>query len=125
MYLRRALLAAGVVVGAAAVSVVFAKDRRKPVAVDPTHPNLGATQDLIDLAFGKIVDAQQANEWDWDGHAARAKQLLQKANSELRQASETASRIRRQITLLSPEAETPKTTWAEHINGPGAVLRLG
>src|SRR5258708_7498895 len=110
MYFYKGLLAAGFVIGVAAAGVVFAKDRRKPVAVDPNHPNLGATQDLVDLAFGKILDAQQANEWDWDGHAARAKQLLQKANSELKLASETASRIRRQITLLSPEVEAPKTT---------------
>ena len=126
MYLRKAFLAAGVAVGLAAVSVIFTKDRRKPAVVDPTHPNLAATQDLVDMAFGKIMDAQQANEWDWDGHAAKAKNFLQKANGELKQAAETATRIRRQITLLSPEAEAPKAaTWAEHINGPGAVLRLG
>ena len=126
MFFHRALLAAGVAVSVAAVGAIFAKSQRKPVMVDPTHPNLAATQDLVDMAFGKIVDPQQANEWDWDGHAARAKQLLQKANGELRQAAETATRIRRQITLLSPEVEAPKAaTWAEHINGPGAVLRLG
>ncbi len=125
MHIYKAFLAAGFAVGVVAVGAIFAKDRRKPVAVDPNHPNLGATQDLVDLAFGKIVDAQHANEWDWDGHAARAKQLLQKANGELKQAAETASRIRRQIRLLSQEAEAPKTTWVEHINGPGAVMRLG
>src|ERR1700733_14715039 len=92
MFFHRAFLAAGVAVGVAAVGAIFTKNQRKPVMVDPTHPNLAATQDLVDLAFGKIVDAQHANEWDWDGHAARAKQLLQKANGELRQGAGTARR---------------------------------
>jgi hypothetical protein len=43
------------------------------------HPNLAAAQRLTDEAYNKITAAQQANEWDLDGHAAKAKQLLDQA----------------------------------------------
>ena len=32
---------------------------------------------LSDEAYAKIVAAQQANEWDMDGHAQKAKELLE------------------------------------------------
>jgi len=56
------------------------------------HPNLAAAQRLVDQAFNKISAAQQANEWDMNGHAAKAKQLLDQANSELKLAAEAANR---------------------------------
>jgi len=56
------------------------------------HPNLAAAQRLIDQAFTKISAAQQANEWDMSGHAARAKQLLDQANAEIKLAAEAANR---------------------------------
>ena len=48
------------------------------------HPNLMAAQHLIDQAFGRLNDAQRANEWDMGGHAARAKDLLEQANREIK-----------------------------------------
>jgi hypothetical protein len=56
------------------------------------HPNLAAAQRLIEQAQGKIDAAQQANEFDMNGHAARAKQLLNQAYGELKAAAETANR---------------------------------
>ena len=56
------------------------------------HPNLAAAQRLCDQAFNKIVAAQQANEWDMDGHAQKAKDLLDQANRELKAAAEAANR---------------------------------
>ena len=56
------------------------------------HPNIAAAQRLTDQAFNKISAAQQANEWDMDGHAAKAKDLLDQANRELKQAAEAANR---------------------------------
>ena len=56
------------------------------------HPNLAAAQRLVDQAFNKISAAQQANERDMNGHAAKAKQLLDQANSELKLAAEAANR---------------------------------
>jgi hypothetical protein len=55
------------------------------------HPNLAAAQRLVDQAFNKITAAQQANEWDMNGHAAKAKDLLDQANKELKLAAEAAN----------------------------------
>ncbi len=33
------------------------------------HPNLAAAQRLVDQAYQRISDAQQANEWDMHRHA--------------------------------------------------------
>jgi hypothetical protein len=56
------------------------------------HPNLAAAQRLTDQAYAKVVAAQQANEFDMDGHAQKAKDLLDQANQELKQAAEAANR---------------------------------
>jgi hypothetical protein len=56
------------------------------------HPNLAAAQRLCDQAFEKIQAAQSANEWDMSGHAAKAKELLDQANHELKQAAESANK---------------------------------
>lgn len=56
------------------------------------HPNLAAAQRLTDQAWQKIVAAQRANEFDMAGHAQKAKELLDQANRELKQAAEAANR---------------------------------
>ena len=56
------------------------------------HPNIAAAQRLIDQAFSRITAAQEANEFDLAGHAAKAKELLDQANKELKLAAETANR---------------------------------
>lgn len=58
------------------------------------HPNIAAAQRLVDQAFNRISDAQRANEWDMDGHAAKAKELLDQANRELKLAAEAANHHR-------------------------------
>jgi len=58
------------------------------------HPNLAAAQRLSQQAFERIVAAQQANEWDMQGHAQKAKNLLDEVNRELKLAAETANRKR-------------------------------
>ncbi len=55
------------------------------------HPNLAAAQRLVDQALGRIDAAQQANEFDMGGHAAKAKDLLARANEELKAAAEEAN----------------------------------
>ena len=55
------------------------------------HPNLAAAQRLSTQAYEKISQAQQANEWDMGGHAAKAKDLLDQVNRELKEAAETAN----------------------------------
>jgi len=55
------------------------------------HPNLAAAQRLVDQAYKRVTDAQQANEFDLGGHAAKAKELLEQANAELKQAAEVSN----------------------------------
>ncbi len=55
------------------------------------HPNIAAAQKLASQAFDKITAAQKANEYDMDGHAAKAKDLLEQANAELKLAAEAAN----------------------------------
>lgn len=59
------------------------------------HPNLAAAQRLSHEAFEKIEAAQRANEWDMNGHAQKAKELLDQVNVELKLAAEAANRNRR------------------------------
>jgi hypothetical protein len=56
------------------------------------HPNLAAAQRLVDQAFKKISEAQEANEFDMNGHAAKAKELLEQVNHELKEAAEAANK---------------------------------
>jgi hypothetical protein len=56
------------------------------------HPNLAAAQRLSRQAWEKINAAQAANEWDMNGHAQKAKDLLDQVNRELKAAAETANR---------------------------------
>ena len=55
------------------------------------HPNLAAAQRLSQQAWEKIVAAQEANEWDMQGHAQKAKNLLDEVNKELKMAAEAAN----------------------------------
>ena len=55
------------------------------------HPNLAAAQDFILRAVNRMTAAQKANEYDMDGHAAKAKALLDQAYAEIKLAAETAN----------------------------------
>jgi hypothetical protein len=55
------------------------------------HPNLSRAQHQTDMAYKSIVAAQEANEFDLGGHAAKAKDLLDQANQELKQAAEVSN----------------------------------
>jgi hypothetical protein len=56
------------------------------------HPNIAAAQRLTAQAFEKITTAQEANEWDMQGHAKKAKELLDEANNQLKQAAQAANK---------------------------------
>jgi hypothetical protein len=56
------------------------------------HPNLAAAQRLSRQAWERLGAAQQANEWDMQGHAQKAKNLLDEVNNELKLAAEAANR---------------------------------
>ena len=88
-------LTAGVV-GAAMMVAFFACAERgsaEPVTnVDPhRHGNIARAQELSRQAYDAMTAAQQANEFDLGGHAARAKELLAQANQEMKLAAEAAN----------------------------------
>lgn len=79
----------------AVTGIVIAQEQPERNVSPARHPNLAAAQRLCDQAFNRISDAQRANEWDMDGHAAKAKELLEQANRELKAAAESANHHRR------------------------------
>jgi hypothetical protein len=72
-------------------AVALAQMPKKNVSA-ARHPNIAAAQRLSQQAYEKIVAAQQANEWDMQGHAQKAKDLLDQVNNELRQAATSANK---------------------------------
>jgi hypothetical protein len=86
----------GCVVSAGTLAAGGAMAQERPERnVGRRHPNLAAAQRLTQQAFERIVAAQQANEWDLGGHAQRAKELLDQANRELKQAADVSNRDHR------------------------------
>jgi hypothetical protein len=86
MKLRNVFLSSALVLGLVAGGVTVAQN------VDfGRHPNLAEAQHLIDKAYEKISAAQGANEFDMDGHAAKAKDLLEQANREIKLAARAAN----------------------------------
>jgi hypothetical protein len=55
------------------------------------HPNIAAAQKLSVQAYERITAAQKANEYDMEGHALKAKELLEQVNAELKLAAEAAN----------------------------------
>ncbi len=79
-------LGVSVIVAGAAV----AKEPVKNVSAKK-HPNIAAAQRLVDQAWEKVTAAQKANEYDLGGHAAKAKDLLEQANTELKEAAKESN----------------------------------
>lgn len=80
MKLAKAMLGTALVLGGA-VGGAFAQHQ---------HPNISEAQHLIEQAVQRITTAQKDNHYDMQGHAERAKQLLQQAEQELTMASQVA-----------------------------------
>ncbi len=55
------------------------------------HPNLMQAQRLAEQAHNSILAAQRAHEWDKDGYAANAENLVEQAIGELREAMESSA----------------------------------
>lgn len=71
--------------------LVFAQKKPAQNVGGKRHPNLAAAQRLSAQAYQRIIDAQNANEWDLAGHAQKAKQLLDEANAELKKSAEISN----------------------------------
>jgi len=71
-------------------SAVFAGE--PVVDISPRlHPNLAAAQRLSRKAYNRIATAQKANDFDMEGHAQKAKDLLDQVNIELKLAAQAAN----------------------------------
>ncbi len=88
---KRSLVASAVVALLLCGGAVLAQMPKDNVSAR-RHPNLAAAQRLCTQAYEKIVEAQKANEWDMQGHAQKAKELLDQVNRELKEAAEAANR---------------------------------
>jgi hypothetical protein len=55
------------------------------------HPNLARAQTQAQNCYNSVVAAQQANEFDLQGHAQKAKALLEQVNNELKLAAEASN----------------------------------
>ncbi len=56
------------------------------------HPHLAAAQAAGEKAYNELSAAQAANDFDMGGHAAKAKDLLQQANEQLKMAVADANK---------------------------------
>jgi hypothetical protein len=91
MTIRRVIL--GTVISGTLLCGGILVAQKPPRNVSPRrHPNLAAAQRFLDQAFQKITAAQEANEFDMSGHAAKAKELLEQADKELKEAAEAANK---------------------------------
>jgi len=62
--------------------------------VESGHPNIIAAREHVEHALERLHQAQVANAYDLDGHAAKAEQLLRQALEEMRLAAAAANRNR-------------------------------
>jgi hypothetical protein len=91
--MNRRNFVSGCVLSAGALAAGAAVGQEAPRRdIGRRRPNLAAAQRLCQQAYERIVAAQQANEFDMGGHAQRAKDLLDRANNELKEAAESANR---------------------------------
>ena len=83
----RNLIIGCIIIGLLTISIaMYAKD-----VSAVRHPNLAAAQGLIEKAIERVSMAQKANEFDMNGHAAKAKTLLDQAYSEIKLAAKAAN----------------------------------
>ena len=85
--LYRNLVIGGLVLGIVVLSLAVYANNVSRVR----HPNLAAAQTFIEKAINKVSAAQVANEFDMNGHAAKAKSLLDEAYTEIKFAAQAAN----------------------------------
>jgi gas vesicle protein len=90
--MKTKVLLSGILVAASLSGGVVLAQRPKDNVSGKRHPNLAAAQRLSTQAYEKITSAQKANEWDMQGHAQKAKELLEQVNNELKEAAEAANK---------------------------------
>ena len=87
----RQLISAGILSVALMTGTVASANKPVTNVSGKKHPNLAAAQRLVEQAYDKITAAQKANEYQLGGNAAKAKDLLERANNLLKEAAKTAN----------------------------------
>jgi hypothetical protein len=72
--------------------MLFAQERPADNIDPQRHPNLAEAQKLCNRAYDKLVEAQGANQFDMNGHAQKAKDLLVEASHEMKAAALAANK---------------------------------
>ena len=74
------------------LGLVFAQERPVDNINPQKHPHLANAQRLCNQAYNALVEAQGANDFDMEGHAAKAKELLAEASRQMKQAALAANK---------------------------------
>jgi hypothetical protein len=84
-------LVLSIMLGVALVFGGFALAQGPVVNINPQrHSNLAEAQRHLQQAYGKIDEAQKDNKDELGGHAQKAKDLIDAADRELKEAAEFA-----------------------------------
>ena len=83
------------VLGLLCVGVLLAQQRPADNINPKLHPFLAEAQRMCNQSYDKLVEAQGANDFDMEGHAAKAKQLLVEASHEMKATALAANKERK------------------------------
>ena len=89
---RSSVLRFALVVVLVFVGALFAQQRPADDISPKLHPHMAEAQKLCNKAYDEMVEAQGANDFDMEGHAAKAKQLLVEASHQMKAAALAANK---------------------------------
>jgi len=89
---RNSVLLSLLIVVLLGVGSLFAQERPVDNINPQMHPHLAKAQRLCNQAYNALVEAQGANDFDMEGHAAKAKELLAEASRQMKAAALAANK---------------------------------
>ena len=89
---RNSVLLSLLIVVLLGVGSLFAQERPIDNISPQVHPHLAKAQRLCNQAYNALVEAQGANDFDMEGHAAKAKELLAEASRQMKAAALAANK---------------------------------
>ena len=92
---RTSVLQSLLVLALLCVGMLFAQQRPADNINPQLHPHLAKAQRICNQAYDALVEAQGANDFDMEGHAAKAKQLLVEASHQIKAAALAANKERK------------------------------
>ena len=95
------------ILAAFGVGVLFAQQRPADNVSPQLHPHLAKAQRICNQAYDALVEAQGANDFDMEGHAAKAKQLLVEASHQIKEAALAANKEGKHPGAKVPGAKPP------------------